>query len=942
MAFVEGWKRAIARLMVLVLLFTPVLHISAEELPEQTEEVLQTEVPVETDPAEETTAPEETQVTEATEVPEETEIPEETQAFEEPKPQEETEPQEEPEQTEETLPEEAVVWSSRSVVLTVAEILAKPSGEESLLLEDTVVFVSQRQAVLQDDTGGIRLAFAAPTELELGDIVLVTGQRSSSGFIVAEFEKTGTGELPAREATLAEGKTALRILVKGAVLGYNTLTQNSYSSQIEGRIPSGIAMGDRVDAWGVMLDGIFYVDTMRLSENQKPEPSEPEEELNSDWNFYFGQLHAHTDISDGHGTVQEAFEFAAQVENLDFFAVTDHSNSFDNGELGAVDLDGTAISEEWAAGKAAATSVTNGNFVGIFGYEMTWPEDLAIGHISTFGTPGWQTRDQAGMNTLKGYLNTLASVQESVSQFNHPGAYYGDFRNFSEYSPQYDTRVHLLEVGSEGNFRAYDAYTTALDAGWHLAPSNNQNNHNGNWGSDSDARTVILAKSLTEESIYDAIRNYRVYATEDADLKILYHLNHRIMGSTMPEAATLTAQVSVMDGSGDPIGRIEVVTEGGAMAASTTLEDSCGTCSLTIEKPGAYYYLRIVRDGKTIAVTAPVWVDTYEDLGVSAFTSDVAKPVQGTQANLTLTLYNHEDVPFVVEKVTFRLGNDILQQIFAPGSVETVGQMEIPLTYTQETPGIVTIIASVEGTIADLPRSYQTSITLRYQAPEAQLQTIEKVRESALGDVYRVRGYVTAGTANPYNTFDNTIYLQDDSGGIGVMDFADQGIQLGTPMEVQGILRSAGGNLVLAMTDYEILEEDYYRYVPTTMAHAAAMDYAAHGGQLLQIEGHVVSVTTTADNLGVSRFTIRDVMGDLATVMIEEDIGSGVYGTNELTTDVKNSRCVRAMGLLHIDEFGSTVLRVRNCDEVGYVPPRKDPSNPKTGDWLAWLLAQFV
>ena len=540
MTFAESWKRRIARLMVFVLLFTPVLRISAEELPEPTEEVLQTEVPVETDPAEETTAPEETeaqeetQVTEATEVPEETEIPEETQTFEEP------EAQEEPEPTEETLPEEAVaVWSSRPVVLTVAEVLAKSSGEDTLILEGTVVFVSERQAVLQDDTGGIRLAFGSPPEIGLGDILLLSGHRSSGGFIVTEFEKTGTGELPAREATLAEGKTALRILVKGAVLGYNTLTQNSYSSQMVGDVPSGIDVGNRVDAWGVMLDGIFYVDTMRLSESQQPDEPEPEE-WDSDWNFYFGQLHAHTDISDGHGTVQEAFEFAAQVENLDFFAVTDHSNSFDNADLGAVDLDGTAISEAWAAGKAAAEAVTNGDFVGIFGYEMTWPEDLAIGHISTFGTPGWQTRDQTGMNTLKGYFNTLASVPESLSQFNHPGAYYGDFQNFSEYGPQYDTCVHLLEVGGEGDFTAYDAYTTALDASWHLAPSNNQNNHNGNWGSDSNARTVILAKTLTEEAIYDAIRNYRVYATEDADLKILYHLNHRIMGSTMPEAATLT------------------------------------------------------------------------------------------------------------------------------------------------------------------------------------------------------------------------------------------------------------------------------------------------------------------------------------------------------------------------------------------------------------------
>ena len=52
---------------------------------------------------------------------------------------------------------------------------------------------------------------------------------------------------------------------------------------------------------------------------------------------------------------------------------------------------------------------------------------------------------------------------------------------------------------------------------------------------------------------------------------------------------------------------------------------------------------------------------------------------------------------------------------------------------------------------------------------------------------------------------------------------------------------------------------------------------------------------------------------------------------------MKNTRTVRAIGLLHMDEYGTTVLRVRNCDEVAYVPPRKDPTNPKTGDWLAWL-----
>ena len=42
------------------------------------------------------------------------------------------------------------------------------------------------------------------------------------------------------------------------------------------------------------------------------------------YQLYFGQLHSHTNISDGAGSVTEAFQHATQVDNLDFLAVTDH------------------------------------------------------------------------------------------------------------------------------------------------------------------------------------------------------------------------------------------------------------------------------------------------------------------------------------------------------------------------------------------------------------------------------------------------------------------------------------------------------------------------------------------------------------------------------------------------------------------------------------------
>ena len=177
------------------------------------------------------------------------------------------------------------------------------------------------------------------------------------------------------------------------------------------------------------------------------------EEFDLDWNLYFGQLHAHTDISDGAGSVEEAFQYASQVDGLDFFAVTDHSDSFDNADMGAIDADGADISADWAAGKQAAASVTNGDFVGLFGFEMTWPEDKQLGHISTFNTPGWQTRDQEAFTNvtaaLENYYKALTAVPGSVSQFNHPDTVHGDFERFDHYSPQYDAAVSLLEVAGE-------------------------------------------------------------------------------------------------------------------------------------------------------------------------------------------------------------------------------------------------------------------------------------------------------------------------------------------------------------------------------------------------------------------------------------------------------------------------------------------------------------
>lgn len=94
-----------------------------------------------------------------------------------------------------------------------------------------------------------------------------------------------------------------------------------------------------------------------------------------DYTLYFGQLHAHTNLSDGTGTVKQAFDHASQVDNLDFLALTDHSNSFDNDANVHLDSENAEeLSEEWEEGRSGARNITereNGTFVGLYGFEMT-------------------------------------------------------------------------------------------------------------------------------------------------------------------------------------------------------------------------------------------------------------------------------------------------------------------------------------------------------------------------------------------------------------------------------------------------------------------------------------------------------------------------------------------------------------------------------------------
>lgn len=502
-----------------------------------------------------------------------------------------------------------------------------------------------------------------------------------------------------------------------------------------------------------------------------------------DYGLYFGQLHAHTNLSDGTGTVEQAFEHAANVENLDFLALTDHSNSFE-GQSGLPSAGTTHLGDEnaeevnasWREGREGARNITaqEGDFVGIYGFEMTWSGG-APGHINTFNSKGFENRNaepyRKGDNyeVLEAYYDTLNENPETISQFNHPGDTFGDFMDFALYDPVIDNQITLIEVGngegaigSSGYFPSYSYYTRALDKGWHVAPTNNQDNHKGNWGDSNTARSVVLADGLTEDAIYDAMKNYRVYATEDNDLSILYELNGNAMGSILDEqeSINITADISdPTDTSGET--KVEVIVNGGQTLAEKTFTGGSATVEFDNLSTGyGYYYLRVTQADKQIAVTAPVWTGESVNAGISNTSSDVAMPIKGDEINISSQIFNNLSDDMTVTSLTYTIEGQTeplhtadVSQIGDGGVIGARDSFEYSFPYTADQAGGFNINAELRAVIGG--EEYTFTDVLKLSVSDPSIATKVLVDGTHYNDY--VNGYYSGNMTNFINmgTSDN-------------------------------------------------------------------------------------------------------------------------------------------------------------------------------------------
>ena len=354
-------------------------------------------------------------------------------------------------------------------------------------------------------------------------------------------------------------------------------------------------------------------------------------------NLYAGEIHAHTSDSDGKETVKEAYRYARDVAKLDFFSVTDHSDSFKN-----------SVYQESHIPNADAYN-DPGKFVALYGYEQTYNINTGYyGHLNTINRSALTGRS---MN-LGMFYREMAKDESAVVMFNHPGYTWGNFLEYDFYSPEFDRVINLSEIKSKA--AADYEYALSLTKGWHVSPVYNEDNHSANWGAANEHCGFVLAPALTRQNIIEAFNKNRTYTTSDRTLKIYYKINDEWMGSRLNNPDVLHFNVELSTDKSSGLGTVSIIAEDGIVVYN----EKVGTKkshTLNVDLPPHYDYYYIKVESNAIwAYTAPIWIENREHLTVDSLSQELLVNNSGyNDHRICATVTNHTSEPMKNVTVDF-------------------------------------------------------------------------------------------------------------------------------------------------------------------------------------------------------------------------------------------------------------------------------------------------
>jgi len=452
-------------------------------------------------------------------------------------------------------------------------------------------------------------------------------------------------------------------------------------------------------------------------------------------NHYRGTTHNHTNIShDAAGSPEDALK-AGIAHGYDWFAFSDHSHDIDATLADNDTVDHNGMPErtggsDWQLTKDLAQQYTkNGQYVVFPAFEMT---STTWGHSNVFGTDNFIDRkmNSGKYQDLNQYYAWVLTYDNIVAQFNHPDMSANAFNNFMPYDQKVDKLFTMLEVGNGSGHYSYvnaeEKFFSALDLGWHIAPTYGEDNHDATWGQTLN-RTVIVAPDLSRDSLFHSMQNMRVYMEEDPNFTLDVLANGQYMGSVV-DSKSLKFDIKGSDPvaesnkiseynflpdsyqSDDRIKKVELLTNGEKVVDSIApmTKDFTWNPEVNVSGGQQWFVVRVTQmDGERI-YSSPIWTKE-EPVDVRVSGLDVAGEaiVSGNPATLQAGLSNLGSTPLSNLKVNFyydQVDQDHLIGSSEVASIAPKGVATANVTWDSPLAGqhkLIAVVDTPEGDSAD-------------------------------------------------------------------------------------------------------------------------------------------------------------------------------------------------------------------------------------------------
>jgi hypothetical protein len=347
------------------------------------------------------------------------------------------------------------------------------------------------------------------------------------------------------------------------------------------------------------------------------------------YNFYFGNIHAHSGYSDGNKdsltsgmyTPYQDFLYANESEHIDFYGISEHNHS----------AAGMASKQNYYNGVADAELATiEDTFIAMYG--MEWGIISQGGHVLIYGYDsliGWENNlydEYVQPTDFQGLWNVINSKPNCFGYLAHPSADDFDSLLIKPWDFNADQAVVGMPFRSGPAFSQnftysnpstssyWSRYTQLLKQGYHVGIGLDHDTHYSVFGRSQQGRMGLLAPNLMKNDMMYALRKMHFYSTDDWNFRPDFRINEQPMGSIIEQAGNPTIFIDCIDlDISEAVNYISIyygVPGSGQQATLLTQVGAQNTVSYNHPIQNGetyYYYARIVQlDGDEI-FTSPIW-----------------------------------------------------------------------------------------------------------------------------------------------------------------------------------------------------------------------------------------------------------------------------------------------------------------------------------------------